>query len=326
MVAAKLSGVDVLEFAIGLGPAIFKKKIGETTYALRALPFGGQCVMRGEDDADGKENDHPRSFANAKPWKKLIILCAGAFMNFITGYVIFLCLFCPVETYSVPEIASFMEQFTGGGEMGLQPGDRILEIDGYNIYIKNDISVALSRGKNAPYYDIEVDRDGKRIELQDIEISPKTYIEDGKEVSKYGVTLQSRKMTFFENLKLSWYSSVNMVRLVFISLGDLFTGTVKITALSGVVGISAVMSNTAKQSMLNFWYLSALIAINLSVMNLLPFPALDGGRAVFVLYEIITRRRVNQKFEIIVSFLGLLLLFGLMIFVTFNDITRLIFN
>ncbi len=326
MVAAKLSGVDVLEFALGLGPAIYKKKIGETTYAIRLLPFGGQCVMRGEDDADGTENNHPRSFSNAKSWKKLIILCAGAFMNFITGYIIFVCLFFPAQSYSVPEIAAFMDQFTGGGENGLQVGDKILEIDDYNIYLSSDISTALARGENAPYYDIKVSRDGERIVLNDVEISPKTYIENGSEIVRYGLNFQTKKLNFIEKLKLSWYSSVNMVRLVFISLGDLFTGTVKITSLSGVVGISAVMIDTAKQSMLDFWYLSALIAINLSVMNLLPFPALDGGRVVFVLYEMITRRRVNQKFETFVSVAGLILLLGLMAFVTFNDIIRLIFN
>jgi len=324
MVAAKLSGVEVVEFAIGLGPVIAKKQWGETTYAIRALPIGGQCVMRGEDDADGTYNYDPRSFTNAKPWKKLAILCAGAFMNFLMGYIIFVFLFMPGEAYVTPTVDSLMEQFTGGGEAGIQPGDTILEIDGFNIYVTSDITTALSRGETAPYYDFTVRRNGERIKLSDIEISPKTYIENGKEVSYYGFRFVTKELNVFENLKLSWYNSVNMVRLVFIGLGDMFRGTVKMTEISGVVGITAVMSDAAKQSMPDFWYLTALIAINLSVMNLLPFPALDGGRVIFVLYEMIFRKPVNQKFESYVSIGGFILLLALMFFVVCNDILRLI--
>jgi len=326
MVAAKLSGVEVVEFAIGLGPALFKKKFGETTYAIRALPIGGQCVMRGEDDAEGTYNNDPRSFTNAKPWKKLIILCAGAFMNFLMGYIIFVFLFMPGEAYVMPTVDTLMEQFTGGGETGIHPGDTILEIDGYNIYVTSDITAALSRGQDAPYYDFTVRRDGKRLELTDVEISPKVYIEDGKEVSYYGFRFKTEELTFPRKLKLAWYNSVNMVRLVLVSLGDMFRGTVKVTEISGVVGITAVMSDAAKQSMPDFWYLAALIAINLSVMNLLPFPALDGGRVIFALYEMIFRKPANQKFESFVSVAGFVLLLALMVFVVFNDIFRLIMN
>jgi len=324
MVAAKLCGVEVVEFAIGLGPALFQKKFGETTYAVRALPFGGQCVMRGEDDAAGVHNADPRSFTNAKPWKKLIILCAGAFMNFLMGYVIFVCLFLPAENYVVPEIDSLMDQFTGGGEKGLYPGDTILEIDGYNIYVASDISTALSRGENAPYYDFTVRRDGQKIKLDNVEISPKVYIEDGQERSYYGFRFVTKELNALEKLKLSWYNSVNMVRLVLVSLGDMIRGQVKMTEISGVVGITAVMSDAAKQSMPDFWYLTALIAINLSVMNLLPIPALDGGRVIFALYELIFRKPANQKFESFVSMAGLILLLALMVFVVLHDIYRLL--
>ncbi|MBQ4354554.1 MAG: site-2 protease family protein, partial [Clostridia bacterium] len=150
------------------------------------------------------------------------------------------------------------------------------------------------------------------------------YIEEGREVSYYGFRFVTKELNFLENLKLSWFNSVNMVRLVIVSLGDMFRGTVKVTEISGVVGITAMMSDTAKQSMPDFWYLAALIAINLSVMNLLPFPALDGGRVIFVLYELIFRKPVNQKFESYVSMAGFVLLLALMFFVVCNDILRLI--
>ena len=326
MIAAKLSGVEVVEFAIGLGPILAKKQFGETTYAIRALPIGGQCVMRGEDDAEGACNYNPRSLTNAKPWKKLVIICAGAFMNFLMGFIIFICLFMPGEAYVTPTIDSLMDQFTGGGEAGIWAGDTILEIDGYNIYVTSDITTALSRGKDAPYYDFTVRRDGERIKLEHIEVSPKVYVENGQEVRYYGFRFVTKELNLFENIKLSWFNSVNMVRLVLISLGDMFRGTVKVTDISGVVGITAVMSDAAKQSMPDFWYLAALIAINLSVMNLLPFPALDGGRAIFVLYEIIFRKPANQKFESYVNIVGILLLLGLMIFVVCNDIIRLILH
>jgi len=317
--AAKACGVQVNEFAIGLGPAIFKKQLGETTYAIRALPFGGQCVMEGEDD----DSPNPRAFNRAAKWKRFLILIAGVTMNFLMGLMIFLCLYAPVEQRAVPVVEELMEKFTGGGEYGLQEGDTLLEIDGYNIYVSSDLNMALGRGDDS-LYEIEIIRNGDRMTLHDVRIEPQPYELDGETVYYYGFYMQQVPATPGLVLKVTAGSSINMVRLVIDSLRMLFVGEANVTDLSGPVGISAMMSQTARQDMSSFWYLAALIAINLSVMNLLPIPALDGARILFVLYEIIAHRRANPKVEGYIHGIGLLVMLGLIVFVTFNDIWRLI--
>ena len=319
--AAKACGVRVLEFALGLGPAIFKKQGGETQYCLRALPFGGQCVMDGEDD--DTPNDDPRCFNNVAAWKRAIILVAGVAMNFLLGLLILVCLYAPAEAFVVPTIDTFMEKFTGGGEFGLQEGDTVLEVDGYNVYLANDISTALNRGDDE-YFEIEIIRNGERMTLRDVRLEPQPYELDGKTVYYYGFYLTKAEATPGLVLKVTAGSGVNLVRMVIDSVRMLFAGEAKVTDLSGPVGISAMMSQTAKQSMSNFWYLAALIAINLAVMNLMPIPALDGARLLFVLYEMITRRRPNPRVENYIHAAGLILMLGLIVFVTFNDIWRLI--
>jgi len=315
--AAKLCGVQVNEFALGLGPAIFKKKFGETTYAIRCLPIGGQCVMEGED----ADTENPRAFTNAAKWKRFVILVSGAAMNFLTGFVIFLLLFLPVKTIAVPTISGLMDQFTGGDV--IQTGDRLLSIDGYSIWLASDVSTALASGDDA-FYDIAVRRDGARLLLKDVHIEPRTYETESGPVQYYGLQFEVEDLNFFGHLRLAWFDSLNMVRMVFTSLRDLFSGKYGINDLSGPVGITAVMSDAAKVSMSSFWYLSALIAINLAVMNLLPIPALDGGRILFLLIETIVRRPLNRNIEGIIYAVTFLLLMGLMAVVAFNDVWRLI--
>ncbi|MEA4824717.1 MAG: site-2 protease family protein [Clostridiaceae bacterium] len=317
--AAKLCGVRVVEFAFGLGPSLLKKRFGETTYALRALPFGGQCVMEGED----APSDDPRAFLNARPWKRGIILVAGVVMNFVMGFIVMLCLYAPAQGFVLPTVDTFMEKFTGGGENGIQEGDTFLEIDGYNVYLSSDITTALSKGDDA-YFEVWILRGGERVHLKDVYIAPQEYELDGETVSYYGFYLQSAEATPGMTLKVTWYSCVNVVRLVVESLKQLFSGAVKITDLSGPVGISATMSDMAKRDMSDFWYLVSLISINLAVMNLLPIPALDGARLLFVLYEVIFRHPANRRVESYIHAAGLILLLLLMVFVTFHDIWKLV--
>ncbi len=320
MIAAKLCGVKVLEFAIGLGPLLVKKRIGETDYAIRALPFGGQCAMEGEDE----ESDNPRAFNNAAPWKRIIIAVAGVAMNFLMGFLIILCLYAPAERFVVPQIDSFMEKFTGGGEYGLQEGDIFREIDGYNIYQVGDVTTALQRGEKAPYFDIKVQRGSNTIELENVKIEPQEYEENGNKVMYYGFRFATKEATVFEKLKLTCSTSVNFVRMVYTGLADMLTGKVGLNDMSGPIGITAVMSETAKTSMPDFWYMTALIAINLAVMNLLPIPALDGGRIVFILFEMIFKKKPNKKVEGMLHIAVFFLLMGLMLVVAFNDIWKLV--
>ena len=317
--AAKACGVLVNEFAIGLGPAIFKKQWGETTYAIRALPFGGQCVMEGEDD----DSPNPRAFHQAAKWKRFLILIAGVTMNFLMGLVIFLCVYAPVEERAVPVVDELMEKFTGGGESGIQEGDCILSVDGYRILFTTDISMAFARSEDYDF-DVVVRRDGKRIELSNVHIEPQEYIENGKSVMYYGFRYEVQELGFFGKIRLALLESVSMVRLVFESLGMIFSGNASLNDMTGPVGITAAMSTVAQQSMSSFWYMAGLIAINLAVMNALPIPALDGGRIFFLLVEAITRRKLNWKAEAIMNGAVLILLLGFMLVVTANDIWRLI--
>ena len=319
--AAKALGVRVDEFALGLGPAVWKKQVGETTYALRALPFGGQCVMAGEDAEE--PTDDPRAFLNAAPWRRAIILVAGVTMNFILGFLVMLCLFAPAKGFVMPTVDAFMEKFTGGGENGLQEGDTLLEIDGYNVYLSSDISTALSKGRD-PYYDIWLERDGRKLHLENVYIAPQEYELDGQTVSYYGFYLRTADASPALTLRVTWYSCINVVRLVIDSLKSLFTGAVKVTDLSGPVGITAAMSTVAKQSFEDFLYLVGLISINMAVMNLLPIPALDGARLMFVFYEMIFRHPANRKVEAYIHAGGLIVLLLLMVFVAFHDIWRLV--
>ncbi len=309
--------MQVNEFALGLGPALFKKKLGETVYAIRALPFGGQCVMEGEDEG----SDNPRAFPNAARWKRFIILAAGVFMNFLLGLIILICLIAPEQEYVTTKIDSVMDKFTAGD--AIQPGDRIISIDGRKVWLSSDIATALSTGSDY-IYDIVIERDGERIELPDLYIEPQPYEENGETVYYYGLRYQVDQLDFWEVLRQSWYNAINMVRMVFDTFAMLFRGQVGFNDLSGPIGIVAVMSDVAQQSMYSFWYLSAFIAINLAVMNLLPIPALDGGRIFFLLIEAVTRRKINEKFEGILNATMLILLLGLMIAVAAKDIVTLV--
>lgn len=275
--------------------------------------------MEGEDE----DSENPRAFYHAAKWKRFLILIAGVFMNFLMGLCIFLCLYAPVEQTAVPVVESLMDQFTGGGESGIQEGDRILSIDGYHIFFTTDISTALARSDDYDF-DVVVRRDGKRIELENVHIEPQEYWENGESVYYYGFRYQIEDVGFFGKLKLAFFESINMVRLVFDGLRTIISGNITLNDLSGPVGITAAMSTVAQQSMTSFWYLAGFIAINLAVMNVLPIPALDGGRILFLIIEAIVRRKVNRKVEGIVNAVVLLLLLGLMLVVTANDIWRLI--
>lgn len=326
-IAAKLCGVRVLEFAIGMGPAIIKKQKGETLYSWRALPVGGYCAMEGEDNA----SDDPRAFSNQKAWKRVLILAAGAAMNFLLGFLIILAIVGNMNL-SRPTITSFMEGCPYEGENGLMEGDTFYKIDGHRIYFSSNVSTFLNRGGDIK--DIVVIRDGEKIHLDDYDMPLVEYpAENGETVMRYGITTGVYEEGFGARLKNAWYCAVDFARLVWVSLGDLISGSVGMKELSGVVGIVDMMNDVGRQSAnagiaaINLSYLAAFIAVNLAVMNLLPIPALDGGRIFFLLVtwviERISKRKVNPKYEGYIHAAGLVLLLGLMAIVMVNDIIKI---
>ena len=325
-VAAKLSGVQVNEFSMFMGPAIWKKQVGETLYALRCIPIGGYCAMEGEDGG----SDNPRSFDKAAWWKKLIILVAGAAMNFIIGVVLMVIFFLPVQRVVVPVIDSFEAFSTVDGDQGLQVGDRILELDGEKIYVQSDFSLILSL-KGGDVHDLVVERNGQKVAIKDLLMERhEVQNADGTTQWLFGMNFTIEDLDFPGKLRYAWNQCLDTVRLVRLSLQMLITGQAGISDMSGPVGIVQQMSTVAEASatwvdaLLNMLYFGAFIAINLAVMNLLPIPALDGGRVVGVLIttavEAVTRKKINPKYEGYLHAAGMIALLGLMAVIMFKDI------
>ncbi len=326
--AAKLCGVKVEEFAIGMGPALFKKQKGETVYALRILPIGGFCAMAGEDE----ESDDPRAFTNQGFWKKFVILCAGSFMNLVLGIVLILIMYAGAQAFVTPTIDHFMDGCPYEGADAMQPGDTFYSIDGQRIYLVSDVSSFLIRGDGV--YDIVMLRDGEKVELKDFALTTKTYAEYADEGPKYGFVFGYTEATFGAKLEYTWDTTLEFSRLVWLGLGDLINGRVGLKDMSGPVGIVDMMNEvgqqaeSAKAAADNLLYISAFIAINLAIMNMLPIPALDGGRVflmiVTVIIEAVSRKKLDPKYEGYIHLGGMVVLLGLMALVMYNDIAKLI--
>ena len=322
--AAKLSGVQVNEFSMFMGPAIWKKQVGETLYAIRCIPIGGYCAMEGEDGG----SDNPRSFDKAAWWKRLIILAAGAAMNFLIGVVLMVIVCLPVKQTVVPVIASFEDYATVNGENGLQAGDRIVEVDGEKLYSDSSMILSLNPGD---VHDITVRRNGEKVVLKDFLLEKhEVKLENGSTGLRYGMNFTLSTPNFWEKLGMAWNQSLDTVRMVRLSLQMLLGGKVGIKDMSGPVGIVSEMSKVAAASdskvtaLLNMLYFGGFIAINLAVMNLLPIPALDGGRIVCLLItvvvEAVTKKKINPKYEGYLHGAGMILLLALMAIIMFKDV------
>lgn len=325
-VAAKLSGVQVNEFSMFMGPALWKKQVGETLYAIRMIPIGGYCAMEGEDGG----SDNPRSFDKAAWWKRLIILAAGAAMNFIVGVALMVVVYLPVQDVVVPVIDSFEWYSTLDGSRGLQVGDRILEVDGEKIYVQSDFSLILQLNESK-HHDLVVERNGKKVELDNFLMEKHEVTdENGAKRKMYGLTFRVEELDFLGKVDYAWNQAKDTVRIVRLSLQMLLSGKAGLSDMSGPVGIVSIMSDVAQESptwvdaLLNMLYFGAFIAINLAVMNLLPVPALDGGRIVGVLVttlvEAVTHKKINPKYEGYLHGAGMILLLALMAIIMLKDI------
>ena len=330
--AARACGVTVLEFSLGMGPLLWQKEgKGGTQLSLRALPIGGYCAMEGEDQG----SDDPRAFTNAAPWKRFIILVAGAAMNFLLGFVLIVVCFSQIGSFSTPEITGFREGCPYEGADGLQVGDVLWRVNGYRVYFNSDLATYNER-RAGDTSDIVVIRDGKKVYLNDFPLKLVEYPDEetGGVVLRYGLNFGNTVSGIGATMRYSWYCAMDFVRMIWQSLEDLVTGVVGIKQMTGVVGIVDMIadvgteSETSYDAFLNIAYLTAFIAVNLAVMNLLPLPALDGGRILFLIVtcfaELILRRRVDPKYEGYVNTAGLVALLGLMAFVMYNDIARII--
>lgn len=319
---AKLFKVRVNEFAIGMGPAIFKKKKGETLYALRLLPVGGYVSMEGEDEESTDEN----AFNRKKVWQRIIVVAAGAIMNLILGVVIVGVLLSMDDLIATNKILYFEENAISQ-QTGLRENDEILEIDGKKVISGMDVSFLMTRSDDG-VFDMTVRRDGEKVRLKDVTFQ--TEKKDQFTLITYDFVILGEEPTFLNVVKNSFAQTASMARLVWLSLFDLVTGQYGLTDLSGPVGtvnIIADMTSAAaesKENMINALNIMAFITINIGIFNLLPLPALDGGRLFFLVIEGIRRKPIKPKYEGYVHGAGLVLLLLLMLVVTFNDIVNLI--
>ena len=328
--AAKASGVQVNEFSMFMGPAIWKKQKGETLYSIRCIPIGGYCAMEGEDS----DTENPRSFQKAAWWKRLIILVAGSGMNFITGILLMCIVFMPVQQIVLPVISGFESYSTVDGVEGLQAGDKILEVDGEKIYVQSDFSTILALNPG-DYHDIVVERDGQKVTLDDFYLERhEVTMSDGSTRQMFGMNFTIAEADFGMKLQYAWFQTIDTVRIVRLSLQMLLSGQVGLQDMGGPVMIVDQMSQVADASedwtdaLMNMLYYGAFLAINLAVMNLLPIPALDGGRVVGLLLttivEKITRKKIDPKYEGYLHAAGMILLLILMAVILFKDVFTIV--
>lgn len=328
--AAKACGVRVNEFSIGMGPALWKKQKGETQYSLRLFPVGGFCAMEGEEE----DSDDPTALNNQSFWAKLLIFAAGAAMNFIAGLLIILVLYADAQAFYVPVVAGFADGCPLESADGLQEGDRLLRIDGEKVYVYSDISLLMGLNKTGAF-DLQIERNGEVITLRDFTMERREYTDqNGKAYTGYGLYFGAEEATLGRKLSYSWNNAMDFARLVRLSLQMLVTGQAGVKDLSGPVGIVSTMTQVGEQAATtraaveNIAYLAALIAVNLAVMNLLPLPALDGGKIFFLVINAVSmqlfKKQIPAKYENYIHFAGLILLLALMAVITFSDVWKLI--
>lgn len=316
-IVAKINGIRVNEFAVGFGPKILKKKIGETEYSLRAVPFGGFCSMEGEDE----DSDDPRAFGNVAAWRRFLVVAAGAFFNILLGFILSICLVAPHSLFATTQVAAFNENAVSCN-YGLQEGDTIKRANGRAVYTTTDLSYILSTDEDG-MVDFVVERDSKKVNLDGVKFNLQK-LQDGKRYITLDFKVYGEKRTFLSVIKNSFKTTLSYGRIVYMSVVDLITGKFGLNDMSGPVGITSAIGTAAKQSLSSVMYIACLITINLGLFNLLPLPALDGGRLIFIIVEMIRRKPVPAKYEGWVHALGFIVLIAFAVFVSFNDIVKLI--
>lgn len=314
-IVAKMSGIKVNEFAIGMGPKIWGSQKGETLYTLRLLPIGGYCAMEGEDEG----SSDPRSYDNADASKRFLTILAGPVMNLILAVIVFAIVIFNTGM-ATTRVGGFTEN-SPAKEAGLEVGDELLSINGEKINDFTDVSKALAlsfdaKDKTSKEAKVEVNRDGQAL---DFTIKPEV-IENRPVI---GVTSQIEKVGFFESIAEGFRETWKNVKMIFTVFGHLFTGKIAFSALSGPVGVVREIGNQAQSGILNLLYFLAYISVNLAVFNLIPFPALDGSKLVTNLYEMITGKAVNKDIENKVTIAGFVILLGLILLVTIKDVINL---
>ncbi len=309
MIVAKLLGVQVNEFSVGMGPALFQRTRGETTYSLRAVPLGGYCAMEGENE----ESDNPRAFNNKPGGTKIAVLVAGAAMNVIVA-VILLTISVAIGGIAVNSIAS-VTPGSPAQAAGIEKGDKIVEINGTKTGSWEDVVTEIKASKPGEPMNVVAENGGEKRSLV---VTPEK--KDGNVI--IGVTA-SVSHSAVKSIKYGFIGTWNITKMMLKTIKMLITGKLSAKALSGPVGIVQVLGQAGSNGVAPFLYLVALISINIALLNMFPFPALDGGRVLFVIIRKLTGNMISDKTEGMIHLVGMALLVALFVVVTKNDIIRL---
>jgi len=322
-ILAKWNGVYVYEFALGMGPKLCGFKKGETEYNLRAIPIGGFCQLAGEDldTDDDKKIPKEKRLQNKKAWQRFLIMLFGPMNNFILAVLlIFLIAFIWGGATMDPVIYE-VEKNSACEKAGLKANDKVISINNQRIDTSDDISLYLAVASPKKTSKIVVERDNKKVTIK---VKPKKVKEDGKETYRYGLSIKNKKTKGFVNaIVYTFRKTVSIFKQMYITLVYLFTGRISLSQLSGPVGIYSVVGQQRSAGLASLIYLTAFLSINVGVINLLPIPAFDGGHILFIIIEKIKGSPVKPELENKIHSIFLILLLGLMVIITFNDILRL---
>lgn len=352
-IAAKALGVKVNEFAVGMGPKIFSWQGKETLYSIRLLPFGGFCAMEDDEVAVGEGGSNrkttedsetirtadtsaaateatpnPRAFSTQSGFRRVIILTAGSFANFVIAFIIVMLLTIGLTSFTSTTISEVRDNFPELGPTELMPGDRLLTVNGERLFYRDDFVMFMSLNAGNQIV-IDFERNGERMTY-----FRRTHIVDGVEQSRYAIVFEEIEANAWERLKYSLYRTYNFVRMIRVSLTMMFTGEASMQDVVGPVGIVDAMNAIGRDSPTigagigNIVFFTAFIGVNVAVVNMLPIPAMDGGRIFFIfltwIIEKITKKKLNPKYEGYVNTAAFFLLIGLMVLILYNDVTRII--
>jgi len=305
---ARFNGIKIHEFALGMGPTLLKKQGKETLYSIRLFPIGGYVKMEGEDEA----SDDPRSFTNKKPLQRLIVLAAGAIMNFILAYVLLVIIMFSIGAPS--NIVGDTVMDLPAKEAGILADDAITAIDGVPIKSWEDVIESINKS-GGETLTIDVQRDSETLTFK---IAPNVR-DDGT----YQIGIQTK---FVKKFDQAFIMAGKQFWTFFTDIFKFFTqiGDKNVTAeIVGPVGLVGIIGEVSRQGIMNLLMLAAYISVNLGIVNLLPFPALDGGRIIFVIIEMVIGKPINREKEGFVHFVGFVILMALMLFLVFKDVSKL---
>ena len=319
----RLCGIGIVEFSVGFGPRLLGWERKGIQYSLRAIPLGGYCAFVGEDEV----NDDPRAMNNQPVWKRFITVLAGPFMNFVLAFVV-----CAImlNAYFIAETYPIVDSVMPGqpaAEAGLLPGDRILEVNGEALTNDtagvNQMIKVIQSGDLTQPVELVVDRGGEKLTYS---MTPAPVTDETGKTTRYqiGIVFSSRTYNFFESIREAGSYMVETTGMMLESLKNLIFKGEGLEDTAGTVGIIAVVAQQAREGMYMVLWLIFIISLNLGIMNLLPIPALDGGRLLFLIVEAIRGKPIPPEKEGTVHAIGMVLLLGLFVVLTFHDIVKLI--